>query len=142
MKLATLTIPPMVALRLCPECRHERTCDNPQITETAGGGVTCLRYEPRPDPRAKMTKAHILALPDRDPCADCACRAGTQPNGTHHSMADFMMCVDQSQPFLCHADGRGRICAGWLRAAKARQGSDTPVFNSAQDMAHSPGGWE
>jgi hypothetical protein len=107
-----------VIVNLCPECRFGNRCPGMQVAESAGGGVTCLRYTPR-KPRG-LPPAHILALPDREPCADCACRKGSQPNGTHHSMADFEQCVADGSPFLCHADGANRICAGWLRAAKAR----------------------
>src|SRR5690349_12218011 len=109
-----------ILFNLCPECRHSRSCPGPNVQPSAGGGITCGDYSPRPDPKAKMSDEHILALPDREPCADCACRKGTVPNGTQHSMADFEMCVRERQPFLCHADGHGRVCAGWLRAVKAR----------------------
>lgn len=107
-------------LHLCPECRHERTCMGPEVEKSAAGGITCGGYSPRPNPKARMSDAHVLALPDREPCADCACRKGSVPNGTPHSMKDFEMCVREQQPFLCHAEGNGRICAGWLRAVKAR----------------------
>ncbi len=107
-------------LNLCQECRHEKTCKAPNVQPSAGGGITCGDYSPKVNQRAKVTDAHILALPDREPCHDCAATKGTVANGTPHTLADFQMCVRERQPFLCHADGKGRICAGWLRAVKAR----------------------
>lgn len=109
-----------ILLHLCPECRHEKSCPGPNVQPAANGGITCGDYLPRPNAKAKMTDEHILALPDREPCRDCAARKGTTPNGTPHSMADFEMCVRERQPFLCHGEGHGRVCAGWLRAVKAR----------------------
>ena len=108
-----------ILLYLCPECRHNRSCLGPAIIPAAARGISCSDYSPRPNPKTRMSDEHILALPDREPCADCAVRKGTVPNGTPHSMADFQMCVRERQPFLCHSDGHGRVCAGWLRAAKA-----------------------
>ena len=67
-----------------------------------------------------MSDEHILALPDREPCGDCACVKGTVPNGSPHTLATFEMCVREREPFLCHDKGGGRICGGWLRAVKAR----------------------
>ena len=109
-----------ILLNLCPNCSHQSACPGPNVQAAASGGITCADYRPMPDPKAKMTDAHILALPDREPCRECAARKGSTPNGTHHSMADFEMCVRERQPFLCHGEGHGRVCAGWLRAVKAR----------------------
>lgn len=119
-----------VYVALCPACIHGGQpwpCDSPAIVESAGGGVTCSRYAPKAQPKAAVPVAHLMALPDREPCTDCACRKGTLPNGTHHSMADFAASVERREPFLCHDDGKDRICAGWLRAAKARHGKDGPA---------------
>lgn len=115
-------MPPLTILvALCPNCRHGNRCPGAVVAEAANGGMTCTRYAPvGARPRDVLSPAHIHALPDREPCADCACRKGSQPNGTHHSMADFEACVESGEPFLCHEDGAGRICSGWLRAAKAR----------------------
>ncbi len=108
-------------LHLCPDCKHERTCPGPNVQPSAGGGITCADFAPRPDPQSSMSDAHILALPDREPCAECACRKGSIPNGSPHTIARFTMCVQNREPFLCHGDGGfGRVCAGWLRAVKAR----------------------
>lgn len=109
-----------ILLYLCPECRHSRACPGPNVQPSAAGGITCADYSPKPDAKARLSDAHIMALPDREPCRDCAARKGTVPNCTPHSMADFEMCVRERQPFLCHGEGRRRICAGWLRAVKAR----------------------
>jgi hypothetical protein len=112
-----------ILFNLCPECRHNRACAGPigpKVQPAAKGGHTCIEYSPRPNPKARVSDEHILQLPDREPCGDCASRKGSTPNGTHHSMADFELCVRERQPFLCHADGHGRICAGWLRVVKAR----------------------
>lgn len=114
--------PPNILVALCPVCQHGNDCPGYEKRDAAAGGITCGRYQPRSDPKAALSVAHLMALPDREPCADCACRKGTIPNGTPHSMADFTACVDRREPFLCHADGANRICAGWLRAAKARHG--------------------
>ena len=115
-----------IYIGLCPACVHGRgqplPCERLTITDSARGGVTCKHYAPKPQPKAALSAAHIMALPDREPCADCACRKGSLPNETHHSMADFTACVERREPFLCHAEGSGRVCAGWLRAAKARHG--------------------
>ncbi len=115
-----LETPLSVLLNLCPECEHGGTCHGPEIVPAAQGGVSCAGYKPVPDKRARMKQAHVMALPDREPCSDCACRKGSTPSLTPHSMADFAMCIRERQPFLCHADGHGRVCAGWLRAVKAR----------------------
>jgi len=109
-----------ILLNLCPECRHGKSCMGPDVQPSAGGGITCGAYRPRPNPKAVMTDSHIMALPDREPCNDCASRKGTVANGTPHTMAEFTVCVQSREPFLCHGDGRGRVCAGWLRAVKAR----------------------
>lgn len=109
-----------ILFALCPDCRHERTCPGPNAQPSAAGGVTCGDFNPKPDPKAAMTDAHILALPDREPCHDCAATKGTLANGTPHSVARFRQCVRGREPFLCHAEGHCRVCAGWLRAVKAR----------------------
>lgn len=109
-----------ILLNLCPECRHGNACPGPNVVQSAAGGISCADYSPKPDRKSKISDEHILALPDREPCGDCAARKGSVPNGTPHSMRDFEMCVRERQPFLCHADGKNRICAGWLRAVKAR----------------------
>ena len=115
-------IPLQILIGLCTNCDHGNNCVEPLIRNSAGGGLTCLAYSPvkgeslRPD--------HIMALPDREPCADCACRKGTIPNGTPHSMAEFSAAVDRLEPFFCHDSGANRVCAGWLRAAKARIKND------------------
>jgi hypothetical protein len=131
----------MILLHLCPECKHERTCPGPNVLPAAGGGITCGDYTPKPNPQAKMSDEHILALPDREPCRDCAVRKGTVPNGTPHSRADFDMCVRERQPFLCHSEGAGRICGGWLRAVKARAAiEDAVVDGERPDEPVVPGG--
>ena len=109
-----------IILHLCSRCVHQKVCLGPNAQPSANGGITCGDYRPTPDPKAKMTDEHILALPDREPCRDCAVRKGSTPNGTYHSMAEFEMCVRERQPFLCHEEGHGRACAGWLRACKVR----------------------
>lgn len=109
-----------ILLGLCPECKFGNNCPGEKVFPAAAGGVTCGNYVPVPDKRSKLSPEHILALPDREPCADCAATKGSVPNETPHSLADFEMCVREGQPFLCHADGKGRICGGWLRAAKKR----------------------
>lgn len=111
-------VPLSIMATLCLRCIHGNNCRSPDIADSAGGGVTCLSY--RPVRERAMKPEHIAALPDREPCADCACRKGTIPNGTPHSMADFEAAVQRGEPFLCHGDGGNRVCAGWLRAAKAR----------------------
>lgn len=116
-------MPPIsIVMALCPECTRGPwvKCAGYEGITTAADGVSCARYKPKPNKRSQMERPHIMALPDREPCADCACRKGSTPNGTHHSMADFQMCVETMQPFLCHEGGAGRVCAGWLRAVKAR----------------------
>jgi hypothetical protein len=109
-----------IFLNLCPECRHEKACPGPNVQPSAAGGITCGDYSPRPNPKAKISEEHVLALPDREPCGDCAARKGSVPAGTPHALADFQMCVRERQPFLCHHEGHGRVCAGWLRAVKAK----------------------
>jgi hypothetical protein len=109
---------PSILMALCPACELGNDCPGEKLLPAAAGGVTCGNYVPAPT--KKMSPAHILALPDREPCADCAATKGSVPNGTHHSLANFEMCVREGEPFLCHADGKGRICGGWLRAAKKR----------------------
>ena len=111
--------PASIAIVLCPDCTHGRNCRKMQIVDTAFGGITCLGFNLRRSGKP-LPAPHIMALPDREPCADCACRKGSQPNGTHHSMVAFQAALDNQQPFLCHENGANRICAGWLRAMKAR----------------------
>ena len=109
----------LLTFTLCMRCRFGDRCPGMQKAPAAGGGITCLAYEPQRTPkRARMKRERILALPDREPCAGCACRKGSEPNGTHHSLAEFTQCVEDGEPFLCHAEGANRVCAGWLRAAK------------------------
>lgn len=110
----------IISVTLCQRCKFGNRCPGMVVAEAASGGVTCARYTPTKRKRDAMSKAHVMALPDREPCADCACRKGSVPNGTHHSMVDFLACVENLEPFLCHDGGANRICAGWLRAAKAR----------------------
>lgn len=111
-------IPGIVMAQLCTGCEHGMNCVEPLIRDSAGGGITCLSYAPlRGD---AMDPAHIMALPDRDPCDDCACRKGTVPNGTPHTIASFVAASDRLEPFLCHGGGANRVCGGWLRAAKAK----------------------
>jgi hypothetical protein len=131
----------MILAHLCPACKHGNNCPGPNVQPSSGSGITCGDYDPKPEPRVKMSDEHILALPDREPCRDCAARKGTVPNGSHHSRADFEMCVRERQPFLCHAEGGGRICGGWLRAVKARAAVEDAITEVAQvDEPAVPGG--
>jgi hypothetical protein len=120
--------PVSILFNLCPECRHARACQGPDIQPAPLGGITCASYATKPAAvKTRIPDAHVLALPDREPCADCACRKGSVPNRTHHSMADFEASVRDQTPFLCHAEGQGRVCAGWLRAVKARAAIEDAV---------------
>jgi hypothetical protein len=125
-----LDAPLSIMMTLCPQCKHSKACPGPKIVDAADDGVSCSGYNPVPDKRSRLSEAHILALPDREPCSDCACRKGSQPNRTPHTVADFNMCVRERQPFLCHSTGQGRICAGWLRAVKARLSNSIADFKS------------
>lgn len=49
-------------------------------------------------------------------CATCACRPGGVPNGCLQTQLDFLKCVVEGVPFLCHAPKDGRLCAGWVGA--------------------------
>lgn len=121
------TMPPLsIMLALCPICQHGNRCPGVIVAPAANGGVTCAKFAPKVRKRDAMPAAHILALPDREPCADCACRKGSTPNETHHSRVLFEACVSNLEPFLCHDGGADRVCAGWLRAAKARIRSMQP----------------
>lgn len=111
-------VPLAIMAKLCTRCEHGMKCTDPRPQSSAGGGVTCLSYAPeRGDP---LKPEHVMVLPDREPCEDCACRKGTVPNGTHHSFVDLTACADRLEPFLCHDGGAGRVCAGWLRMAKSK----------------------
>lgn len=111
-------IPPIITANLCIGCEHGMNCVDPRIADSAGDGITCLSYAPV---RGEAMKAeHVLALPDREPCDDCACRKGSVPNGTPHTIANFIAASDRLEPFLCHEAGASRVCAGWLRAAKSK----------------------
>lgn len=111
-------IPGIILARLCVDCEHGMNCVEPLISDSAGDGITCLSFAPVRG--EAMRPEHILALPDRDPCSDCACRKGTVPNGTPHTIANFLAATDRLEPFLCHEGGANRVCGGWLRAAKAK----------------------
>lgn len=113
-----LDVPSIIAAQLCIGCEHGMNCFKPIITDAAASGITCLSYAPVRG--EAMDPAHILALPDREPCDDCACRKGTVPNGTPHTIANFIAASDRLEPFLCHEGGANRVCGGWLRAAKAK----------------------
>ena len=113
-----LDVPPIICATLCIECEHGMNCVDPRIAESAGNGITCLSYAPVRG--ESMSPEHILALPDREPCADCACRKGTVPNGTPHTIANFIAATNRFEPFLCHEGGANRVCGGWLLAAKAK----------------------
>lgn len=113
-----LDVPGVISAYLCVGCEHGMSCSDPRIRDSAGGGVTCLTYAPVRG--EAMPENHVLALPDREPCADCACRKGSVPNGTPHTMLDFIAATDRLEPFLCHEGGANRVCGGWLKAAKAR----------------------
>lgn len=49
-------------------------------------------------------------------CRTCACQAGSVPNGCLQTQMDFLKCVVEGTPFLCHAPHDGKLCAGWARA--------------------------
>jgi len=49
-------------------------------------------------------------------CTTCACQAGSVPNGCLQTQMDFLKCVIEGKPFLCHAPRDGKLCAGWVRA--------------------------
>ena len=64
-------------------------------------------------------------------CVDCACRAGTDPNGSPQTVVDFLECVRDKEPFYCHlgiAEGSEpkRICGGWFMAMVDLQSAATP----------------
>lgn len=109
-----------VLISLCPGCTKRKSCD------TSGRiicvpSITCLDFEAAPDPEMQMTPAQIAALPDRDPCAECVSRKGTLANSQHHDRERLAQCIRDGEPFLCgHGRDHGRVCGGWLKAAKAR----------------------
>lgn len=114
--------PITIHLNLCiNDCRHGASCPGYSRGETPGGGVTCLRYEADPARLERAPDRAVMAMPDREPCADCVTRKGTWPNGTHHSTEAFRACVEHGGIFTCVHDGDGqRLCAGWLRARKRK----------------------
>ena len=117
-------IPLSILACLCPNCAHGSKCPGVLKISSGGGGISCGAYKPTPSRKSKLSVRQIMSLPDREPCTDCASRKGTVPNETPHTLADFAMCVRENQPFLCHGEGSSRICAGWLRAAKAKIAAD------------------
>ena len=68
---------------------------------------------------ARLTAPAIEAA-EHKPCASCAFRAGTYPNGCVTSVADAMKCMLEGHTFHCHhgmKDGVAtRVCAGWKAA--------------------------
>ena len=90
-----------------------------------------------PTPEGREAGAHLARLSDATEaeliaffgglppvcvrCADCACRLGTNPNGSPQTIVDFVQCLQDKEPFYCHLgiaeDGEPkRVCGGWLSA--------------------------
>ena len=115
---SVMNVPHIIAMTLCQGCEHGMNCVEPIIADSAGDGITCLSYAPVRG--EAMKPEHVMALPDREPCADCACRKGTVPNQTPHTIANFIAATNRLEPFLCHEGGANRVCGGWLAAAKAK----------------------
>lgn len=111
-------LPIQIATRLCSDCVRDGKCANPRIRSLPDNGVTCLDYDPAISEGDAVPMTHIMALPDRKPCDECACRKSSQAGQTPHTQALFKKSVKMRAPFLCHGSGAGRVCAGWLRAAK------------------------
>lgn len=107
---------------LCIQCAHrpKGMNDCPRVDLQDTPSITCLAFEPVPAKNAPvMSDDHIAAIPDREPCADCVSRVGTLANCQHHDLATFQQCLADRDPFLCvHGRDKGRICGGWLKAAK------------------------
>lgn len=111
-------IPIAVLSNLCTNCTAKRA-NCYQSGPAADNGVTCAAYRMRVRKAEQIPASTIQALPDREPCAECACRPGTQANGTAHTVTTFRECIKSRVPFLCHGAGDGRVCGGWLKASKA-----------------------
>ena len=61
----------------------------------------------------------------KDPCATCAFRAGTIPNGCPQTAMDAMKCLVEGVPFMCHhgtkdeAGNFNEMCVGWFASYSA-----------------------
>jgi hypothetical protein len=61
----------------------------------------------------------------REPCATCAFKAGTIPNGCPQTLMDATKCLVEGVPFMCHhgtqdKDGNfNEFCVGWFASYSA-----------------------
>ena len=75
-----------------------------------------------------------------DMCASCACRDGTVPNGCLQTQIDFLKCVLEPRPFLCHAPKNGQMCRGYIHARAGHVAAPIPqeLADKLAEQAYSP----